>query len=154
MYTYNIPLHKGKSTSRRRLCLTAVHYNSKHRSIEQRDMIQERHKFITIMTNRHRWGGQPKNRFTKLAEENRLNHLKAVYERMERAFLLEDFPTGRKDLGGQTGPYVQPVLLASPSHVELASDHDCLGLLKEHCSSSSGAEKQKLWRGRKKTKRT
>lgn len=37
--------------------------------------------------NRHRRDGQSQNRFTKLAEESRLNHLKVVYELMERAFL-------------------------------------------------------------------
>ncbi|ROT83109.1 eukaryotic release factor 1 [Penaeus vannamei] len=39
------------------------------------------------IANKHGRGGQSQNRFARLAEESRQNHLRAVYERMDRAFL-------------------------------------------------------------------
>ncbi|XP_069995932.1 uncharacterized protein [Penaeus vannamei] len=42
------------------------------------------------IANKHGRGGQSQNRFDWLAEESRQNHLRAVYERMEKAFLAED----------------------------------------------------------------
>nr|XP_027216015.1 eukaryotic peptide chain release factor subunit 1-like [Penaeus vannamei] len=42
------------------------------------------------IANKHGRGGQSQNRFARLAEESRQNHLRAVYERMQRAFLAED----------------------------------------------------------------
>ncbi|XP_063611225.1 eukaryotic peptide chain release factor subunit 1-like [Penaeus indicus] len=42
------------------------------------------------VANRLGRGGQSQIRFARLAEESRLNHLKGVYERMERAFLAQD----------------------------------------------------------------
>lgn len=40
--------------------------------------------------NKHRRGGQSQNRFQRLAEESRACHLKAVVEKMQRAFVGKD----------------------------------------------------------------
>ncbi|XP_069978484.1 eukaryotic peptide chain release factor subunit 1-like [Penaeus vannamei] len=55
------------------------------------------------IANKHGRGGQSQNRFARLAEESRQNHLRAVYERMQRAFLAQD-----------SSPAVDAVVVAGP----------------------------------------
>lgn len=55
------------------------------------------------MAKRQGRGGQSQKRFARrLAEESCLNHLKAVYERMERAFLRRSSPLVERIPDGPT----------------------------------------------------
>ncbi|XP_063587009.1 uncharacterized protein LOC134764353 [Penaeus indicus] len=106
------------------------------------------------VANKHGRGGQSQNRFARLADESRLNHLKAVYERMERAFLAEDKRIVVAGPGPMKSQFVEHLprfwsslvdqQLVTTTVVGASGLQQLLGQLKEQCSKSSGAEKQRL----------
>lgn len=55
--------------------------------------------------NKHRRGGQSQNRYQRLAQESRINHLKIIIERMQRAF-------------GKDGQLVDEIVLAGPGSMK------------------------------------
>ncbi|XP_037792941.1 uncharacterized protein LOC119588321, partial [Penaeus monodon] len=112
-----------------------------------------------LVANRHGRGGQSQNRLARLAEESRLNHLKAVYERTERAFLAQDkAPLVEGIAVAGPGPTKSRFLeqlprrwsslvdrqLATTTQVGVSGLKQLVGQLKEQRSSSSEAERQRL----------
>jgi len=110
------------------------------------------------IANKHGRGGQSQNRFARLAEESRQNHLRAVYERMQRAFLAED-----------SSPVVDAIVVAGPGPMKadfmdslptrwhpltfeetvtttqagLTGLQQLVAHMKEACSTVSGGERQR-----------
>lgn len=110
------------------------------------------------IANKHCKGGQSQNRFARLAEESRQSHLKAVYDRMERAFQGEE----------DTSPLVSSIFVAGPgpmktdlmenlprrwqplvhqpfttTQVGLPGVNQLIALIKESVSTSTNREKQR-----------
>ncbi|XP_042878940.1 eukaryotic peptide chain release factor subunit 1-like [Penaeus japonicus] len=111
------------------------------------------------VANKHGKGGQSQSRFARLAEESRLSHLKAVYERMERCFLAEDkAPLVERIVVAGPGPMKSQLLeqlprlwtslvdqqLVTTTHVGLTGLNQLIAHIKEQCSPLTHAEKQRL----------